>query len=121
MIDIRKLDKNSNSMAIVTAISHESPLSSISSIEHELVSAFGDYFSGEVLFDLACSNGLEWNRFVAVKIMDGSLKLNSARVVETNELSKELLSQQAVFFKANAESMNDSVLTEEQILSVQQD
>ena len=106
-------------MAVVTSIGYESPLSSLSNIEHQLMSVLDEILSGEVLFDLACSNGLEWNRFISVKIKDGAFELNSVRVVDADELSQDLLYEQALFFKGNANSINDSVLTADQILSVQ--
>ena len=59
MFNIRRLSLDLNSIAIVTAIGYENPLSSLSEIEHELTCLLGQELNGEVIFDLVCSNGLE--------------------------------------------------------------
>ncbi|WP_428996315.1 type II toxin-antitoxin system RnlB family antitoxin [Pseudomonas aeruginosa] len=53
-------------MTVVTATSYENPLSRLSIIASEMRNT--SHSSKEiVLFDLLCSNGEEWNRFVSIK------------------------------------------------------
>jgi hypothetical protein len=118
MFDIRTLDFQSGTIAIVTAISYVSPLSSLSAlqdIQQELSVKLGDNINGEVIFDLACSNGLEWNRFLSLKMSDGQFEVKTAKVIDQSEISSNLIEKQASIFKSNPQYLQDSVLTKEDL------
>lgn len=115
MFNIRHLDSSPNWVAIVTAIGYENPLSSLSDIERELTGLLGRDLNGEVIFDLVCSNGLEWNRFMSLKVNNGSFDHNSVSIMEQSKLSTQLLDEQACFFGSNLHYLHGSVLTSEDI------
>ncbi|ABV86604.1 type II toxin-antitoxin system RnlB family antitoxin [Shewanella pealeana] len=115
MYNIRKLNIKNNPQAIVTAISYESPLSLISEIEQELSSLFGSDFFGEVIFDLLCSNGFEWNRFMSMEFEGSALKRSSARIMDESELSPLLIELQSQLFASKPEYLVDTILTSQEI------
>ena len=115
MFNIRQLNSHSKSIAIVTAISYENPLSSLSEIEQELVCLLGKKVDGEVIFDLVCSNGLEWNRFLSLQLKNGSFDYNSASVLNNTELPSQLMDEQVSFLSKNPDYLKNSVLTPDEI------
>lgn len=115
MYNIRKLSIKNNAQAIITAISYESPLSLISEIEQELTSLLGNDFFGEVIFDLLCSNGFEWNRFMSMEFEGSALKRSSARVLDESELSPLLINLQSQLFASKPEYLVDTILTSQDI------
>ena len=118
MFNIRVVGLQSGTIAIVTAISYESPLSSLPEIEQELASLLGDNSNGEVLFDLVCSNGIEWNRFISFQIKDGAFQLNTASVIDPCKIPMQLLEEQASIFTKNPQYIRDSVLTLDEITHI---
>ncbi|MEX3072140.1 type II toxin-antitoxin system RnlB family antitoxin [Vibrio alginolyticus] len=119
MFNIRALDNKNGVIAIVTAIGYENPLSSLNEIELELKSSIEPTINGQVLFDLACSNGFEWNRFMSLDIHNGLFQLRSAKVVETEEIAKDLIEQQSQMLISNPEFIRNSVITSEEISNFQ--
>ncbi|MGI2128799.1 type II toxin-antitoxin system RnlB family antitoxin [Shewanella oncorhynchi] len=115
MFNIRPLDLGSSSIAIVTAIGYESPLSSLFDIEHELTCLLGKELNGEVIFDLVCSNGLEWNRFMSLQVKNGSFDYNSISILDKTDLLPQLIDEQAFFLSNNLHYLQDSVLTFDEI------
>lgn len=115
MYNIRKLNLKNNAQAIVTAISYESPLSLISEIEQELSTLLGSDFFGEVIFDLLCSNGFEWNRFMSMEFEGSALKRSSARIMDESELSPFLIDLQSQLFASKPEYLVDTILTSQEI------
>lgn len=118
MFNIRIVDIQSGTIAIVTAISYESPLSSLSEIEQELASLLGYNANGEVLFDLVCSNGIEWNRFISLQLKDGAFQINTASVIDPCKIPQKLLEEQASIFTRNPQYIRDSVLTLEEMTHI---
>lgn len=115
MLNIRRLSLDLNSIAIVTAIGYENPLSSLSEIEHELTCLLGQELNGEVIFDLVCSNGLEWNRFLSLQVKNGSFDYNSVSILDKTDFISQLFDEQAYFLSNNLHYLQDSVLTSDEI------
>jgi hypothetical protein len=118
MFNIRALDNKNGVVAIVTAIGYENPLSSLNEIELKLKVALDPIVNGQVLFDLACSNGFEWNRFMALEVHNGLFQLSSAKVVEADEIATELIERQAQMLIENPEYIRNSVITAEELSSI---
>lgn len=100
------------------ATSYESPLSSIHEIELKLCQLLGSNETGEVLFDLLCSNGPEWNRFVSLEIRCGRIMLDTAKIIDEHELPKQLLRSQSYVLRNHPEYVEESVLTPNDLQSV---
>ncbi|WP_335928614.1 type II toxin-antitoxin system RnlB family antitoxin [Vibrio parahaemolyticus] len=119
MFNIRVLDKKTGLMAIVTAIGYENPLSALNEVELELKSAIDPILNGRVLFDLACSNGFEWNRFMSLDFENGLFKINSAKVIDSDELAQELIEQQSDLLISNIEYSQNAVFTQDELFGLQ--
>lgn len=117
MFDIRLIDNGFGFEAIVTAIGYESPLSALSGIEGEL-RVLDNSLTGTVVFDLVCSNGLEWNRFMVMNIKDGSFVFSTLHVVEQSQIPSWLLEHQAVIFKNNPQFFEDSIITHDEYVHI---
>ncbi|RZR08148.1 type II toxin-antitoxin system RnlB family antitoxin [Vibrio vulnificus] len=119
MFNIRALDKENDLVAIVTAISYENPLSELNEVELMLKSTIAPITNGRILFDLACSNGFEWNRFMSLEFENGLLQLSSAKIIDSDEVAQELLEQQSHLFMSNVEYTQNAVFTQDELFSFQ--
>lgn len=109
MFEVRRLNTMSGFMTVVTATGYENPLSSLSDVA-SVLRANCDIGNESVLFDLLCSNGEEWNRFVVVDYNGSSFLRDSVSVVQKCDVSCDLLESQARFFEDHPEYIQDSVL-----------
>ncbi|MBT2916487.1 type II toxin-antitoxin system RnlB family antitoxin, partial [Vibrio anguillarum] len=65
------------------------------------------------------SNGFEWNRFMSLDFENGLFKLNSAKVIDSDELAQELLEQQSDLLISNIEYSQNAVFTQDELFSLQ--
>lgn len=101
------------------ATGYENPLTSIHEIEMRLSDLLGNQEStGEVLFDLLCSNGPEWNRFVSLEIRCGRLLLDTAKIIDEQKIPKQILRSQSDVLRNHPEYVEESVLTPDDVLSI---
>lgn len=114
MYTIRALDIDQNSLAIVTATGYESPMSALHEIEDELCSILGSRATGDVVFDLLSSNGLEWNRFMSLYLDKGRFLIRSAKVLQDGSAIDSLVNFQLPFFRQHPEYLANSILTIEE-------
>lgn len=112
MISIRQLRLKNEAFALATATSFESPLSNLSEVSSVLVNKLGSS-SQLVIFDLLCSNGDEWNRFIAMEFDGGKLVRNTYRIIEINDspLYEDLKHLQAAYFEKNPNYLEASILS----------
>ncbi|MFK5664353.1 type II toxin-antitoxin system RnlB family antitoxin [Pseudomonas shirazica] len=96
-------------MTVVTATSYENPLSRLSIIASEMRNT--SHSSKEiVLFDLLCSNGEEWNRFVSINYNGTDFEKSTCSIVSKSDIPTDLLETQTRFFQIHPEYLLDSVL-----------
>jgi hypothetical protein len=109
MFEIKKLSSSKVFKTVVIATGYENPLSDLSCVSSKLQDLHCAQ-QEEVLFDLLCTNGDEWNRFVAI-LYDGENLLRSTfHVVSESEIEAEVLQSQKTFFSAHPELLANSVL-----------
>ncbi|WP_284736939.1 type II toxin-antitoxin system RnlB family antitoxin, partial [Escherichia coli] len=70
------------------------------------------------MFDLLCSNGPEWNRFVSLEIRCGSILLDTAKIVDEQEIPAQILRHQRDVLRNHPEYVEDSVLTPDDVLCI---
>jgi hypothetical protein len=109
MFEIKRLDFSKVFKTVVIATGYENPLSNLSDISIKLQSLSCNQ-QEEVLFDLLCTNGNEWNRFVAIQYDGKNLLRSTFHVVSEDEIEAEVLQSQKVFFKTHPELLASSVL-----------
>ena len=114
MFSVRNLQRDKY-LAVVTATSYESPLSVISKVTERLIEEVGAQNKGEIFFDLLCSNGLEWIRFLSMFFDGKTLLIDTARVVSPADVEQHIKDGQAAFFKHSRHVLNNSILTSDQI------
>ncbi len=109
MFDIRRLETRAGVMTVVTATSYENPLSSLSIIANEMRNT---YHSGKemVIFDLLCSNGEEWNRFVSIDYNGTDFEKSTFSIISKCDIPTDLLETQTRFFQVHPEYLLDSVI-----------
>ncbi|MEZ9512169.1 type II toxin-antitoxin system RnlB family antitoxin [Vibrio breoganii] len=112
MISIRQLRLNNEALTLATATSYESPLSNLSEISQALVSKLNAK-PQLVLFDLLCSNGDEWNRFIAMEFDGRQLIRNTFKVIGNDDISLhgDLKQLQTAYFDQNPHILKASILT----------
>ena len=118
MFEITGVNISETLKAIVMATGYENPLSSIHEIETKLSCVLGSDDNGEVLFDLTCSNGLEWNRFVSLQMTHGKIMLNTARIISEHEIPEQILIKQLSVLRSHPEYVEESVLTPDNVRRV---
>ncbi|GIC14275.1 Hypothetical protein VCSRO98_2161 [Vibrio cholerae] len=91
---------------VVSSISYESPLQDLPEIELCLKS---ERYVGDVVFDLLCSNGNEFNRFVTMTFDGSSFNRRTLNILSNPP--KELLSRQNRFYCQNKFHISNSVLS----------
>jgi len=108
MFEIKKLNMSKGFKTVVIATGYENPLSSLSDISIRLQDLSCTQ-QEEVLFDLLCTNGNEWNRFVAIQYDGKNLLRSTFHVVSESEIEAEVLQSQRVYFKSHPELLTNSV------------
>lgn len=114
MFSVRNLQRDKY-LAVVTATSYENPLSVISEVTECLIEKVGAKNKGEIFFDLLCSNGMEWNRFLSMSFDGKSLLVDTARVVSSADVEQHIKDGQTAFFKHSRHILYNSILTSDQI------
>ncbi len=119
MFEITGVNVSEALIAVVMATGYENPLTSVHEIEKRLSVILGNsQATGEVLFDLLCSNGPEWNRFVSLEIRCGSILLDTAKIVDEQEIPAQILRHQRDVLRNHPEYVEDSVLTPDDVLCI---
>lgn len=92
MYSIRTTD-DKHFAAVIVAMGYQSPLEHLPSIVKEL---HEKSISGEVLFDLLCSNGYEWNRFASMRFNGQNFERKTFQVIDSNKVSCSLAREHEV-------------------------
>lgn len=100
------------------ATGYENPLSSVNEIEAKLTDLLGQNENGKILFDLLCANGLEWNRFVTLEMKYGRIMLDSAKIIDEQEIPAQILSKLTFTLLNHPEYLEASVLTPDDVRQV---
>ncbi|WP_455548614.1 type II toxin-antitoxin system RnlB family antitoxin [Dryocola clanedunensis] len=100
---------------IVVATSYSNPLSCLKSIEECLMH---EAFTGNVLFDLLCSNGMEPNRFAKLFFDGRSFLRNTFSIIAECDLPYRILDRQNEYFSENLSILGESVLSETEISKI---
>lgn len=119
MFEITSVNVSGSLKAVVMATSYENPLSSVSEIETRLSALLGSNETGEILFDLLCANGPEWNRFVSLEMKYGRIMLDTAKIIEEHEIPKQILNKLIFALCNHPEYLEDSVLSPEDVRHIQ--
>ncbi len=109
MFEIKRLDTSRGSKTVVIATSYENPLSNLSDIAKKLRSLHCTRRE-EVLFDLLCTNGNEWNRFALIQYDGQSFLRSTFHIVSESEVEADILKSQSTFFRSHPELIESSVL-----------
>lgn len=118
MFEITGVNVSGSLKAVVMATSYENPLSSVDEIETKLTALLGQKENGEILFDLLCANGPEWNRFVTLQMKFGRIMLNTAKIVDEQEIPAQVLSKLTFTLRNHPEYLEASVLTPDDVRQV---
>ncbi|HEQ1856698.1 TPA: type II toxin-antitoxin system RnlB family antitoxin [Providencia alcalifaciens] len=118
MFEITKVNVSGSLKAVVMATSYENPLSSVNEIEMKLTDLLGQCENGKILFDLLCSNGPEWNRFVTLEIKLGRIMLDSAQIIDQKEVPAQILSKLTFILRNHPEYLEASILTLDDVRQV---
>ncbi|EMR3754805.1 MULTISPECIES: type II toxin-antitoxin system RnlB family antitoxin [Proteus] len=118
MFEITRVNVSGSLKAVVMATSYENPLSSVNEIEMKLTGLLGECENGKILFDLLCSNGPEWNRFVTLEIRLGRIMLDSAQIIDQKEIPAQILSKLTFILQNHPEYLEASVLTPDDVRQV---
>ncbi|WP_447214662.1 type II toxin-antitoxin system RnlB family antitoxin [Citrobacter pasteurii] len=118
MFEITGVNVSGSLKAVVMATGYENPLSSVYEIETKLTDLLGQYENGEILFDLLCANGPEWNRFVTLEMKYGRLILDSAKIIDEQEIPAQILSKLIFTLRNHPEYLKASVLTPDDVRQV---
>lgn len=113
MFNIRKIDNNIFPIVVI-ATSYNNPLSCLNSIAEHL---HDKEFSGKVLFDLLCSNGLESNRFMSA-VFDGvKFSKNTFKVESLDTFPSEIVENQNAYFSNHKWLLENSILSNHQVIN----
>lgn len=93
--------------AVVIAADYQNPLQELSSVVDELRKK---EISGEILFDLLCSNGEEWNRFASMKFNGCMFERKTFQIIDFESIPCSLLKEHSELFKQQS-WMHSSVLS----------
>ncbi|WP_230354319.1 type II toxin-antitoxin system RnlB family antitoxin [Lelliottia sp. WAP21] len=118
MFEIAGVNVSGSLKAVVMATSYENPLSSVNEIEARLSNLLGSNETGDVLFDLLCANGPEWNRFVSLKMEYGRIKLHTAKIIDEQDIPVQVLSKLTFTLRNHPEYLEESVLSPDDIRHV---
>lgn len=118
MFEITGVNLSGSLRAVVMATGYENPLSSVDEIETKLTDLLGRKVNGEILFDLLCSNGPEWNRFVTLQMKFGRILLNTAKIVDEQDIPAPVLSKLTFTLRNHPEYLEASVLTPDDVRQV---
>ena len=113
MFNVRAID-HGGFQAIVTALSYESSLDDLQYIEQVLRELFGSDRHASVIWDLLCTNGLSWNRFLSASFDGRQFDLSSFKALPESEVDEKIIHDQKVFFRESG-ALENSVLSKEQI------
>ena len=116
MFNVRALDHGSF-QASVTAMSYESSLDDLQQIEQTLRELLGGARYASVVWDLLCTNGLSWNRFLVARFDGGRFDLSSFKDLPESEIDEKIIQEQKSFFRESG-ALENSVLSKEQVNSV---
>lgn len=116
MFNVRAID-HGGFQAIVTALSYESSLDDLQYIEQVLRELFGSDRHASVIWDLLCTNGLSWNRFLSASFDGRRFDLSSFKALPESEVDEKIIHDQKVFFRESG-ALENSVLSKEQIKSI---
>lgn len=118
MFEITGVNVSESLKAVVMATGYENPLSSVNEIETKLTDLLGQNENGEILFDLLCANGPEWNRFVTLEMKYGRIMLDSAKIIDEQEIPTQILSKLIFTLRNHPEYLEASVLTPDDVRQV---
>lgn len=118
MFEITGVNVSGSLKAVVMATGYENPLSSVNEIETKLTELLGQNENGKILFDLLCANGLEWNRFVTLEMKYGRIMLDSAKIIDVQEIPVQILSKLTFTLLNHPEYLEASVLTPDDVRQV---
>ncbi|EOI5719969.1 TPA: type II toxin-antitoxin system RnlB family antitoxin [Klebsiella pneumoniae] len=118
MFEITGVNVSGSLKAVVMATGYENPLSSVNEIETKLTDLLGQNENGKILFDLLCANGLEWNRFVTLEMKYGRIMLDSAKIIDVQEIPAQILSKLTFTLLNHPEYLEASVLTPDDVRQV---
>lgn len=118
MFEITGVNVSGSLKAVVMATGYENPLSSVNEIETKLTDLLGQNENGKILFDLLCANGLEWNRFVTLEMKYGRIMLDSAKIIDVQEIPAKILSKLTFTLLNHPEYLEASVLTPDDVRQV---
>lgn len=118
MFEITGVNVSGSFKAVVMATGYENPLSSVNEIETKLTELLGQNENGKILFDLLCANGLEWNRFVTLEMKYGRIMLDSAKIIDVQEIPVQILSKLTFTLLNHPEYLEASVLTPDDVRQV---
>ncbi|MFM4777043.1 type II toxin-antitoxin system RnlB family antitoxin [Aeromonas veronii] len=79
---------DSHYAAIVIAADYHNPLQELPSVMDALRKK---EISGEILFDLLCSNGAEWNRFASMHFNGQAFERRTFQVIDSDNMPCSLL------------------------------
>jgi hypothetical protein len=109
MFDIKRSDTATGLKTIVIATSYENPLSSLTDIARQMLSERHTH-AEEVIFDLLCSNGDEWNRFAAIEYNGRSFVKSTFHILPPSAVDSKLIESQSRYFASHPEFLENSVL-----------
>ena len=118
MFEITGVNVSGSLKAVVMATGYENPLSSVNEIETKLTDLLGQNENGKILFDLLCANGLEWNRFFTLEMKYGRIMLDSAKIIDVQEIPAQILSKLTFTLLNHPEYLEASVLTPDDVRQV---
>lgn len=118
MFEIAGVNVSGSLKAVVMATSYENPLSSVNEIEARLSNLLGSNETGDILFDLLCANGPEWNRFVSLKMEYGSIKLHTAKIIDVQDIPVQVLRKLTFTLRNHPEYLEESVLSPDDVRHV---
>jgi len=118
LFEITGVNVSESLKAVVMATGYENPLSSVNEIETKLTDLLGQNENGEILFDLLCANGPEWNRFVTLEMKYGRIMLDSAKIIDEQEIPTQILSKLIFTLRNHPEYLEASVLTPDDVRQV---
>ncbi|WP_124325943.1 type II toxin-antitoxin system RnlB family antitoxin [Pseudomonas chlororaphis] len=109
MFEIKRSDTSNGLKTVVIATSYENPLSSLSAIAKQMLSEHHTH-TEEVIFDLLCANGDEWNRFAAIEYNGHSFVRSTFHILPPSSIDSKLIESQSHYFASHPEFLENSVL-----------
>lgn len=110
MFDINYSLLNSNDIIVITALNHESPLDNLKDVVARLKECKIKNKPVLVIFDLLCSNGNEWNRFVSLRFDGTKFIHQSFNVLSNDDVMPNIIDTQQSYFTQHPEIIKSSVL-----------